>query len=117
MGGLDWWRRRLTDTKHLFIVFENRKNRNALTQETMRHRFAFAQAKNPNARMLRVAMNTKIPVGHGLTVTSDKPAFLAVDIKKGTFREHKGKLSNLELDKFVRQVENGKLNVVRKLQP
>lgn len=83
----------------------------------MRHRLAYAQAKNPKAAILNVNVMTKVPVGHSLTVTSDKPAFLAVDMKNMTFREHKGKLSQIELDKFVRQVQNGKLNVVRKLKP
>ena len=99
------------------MVFENTKEKNALKKETMRHRLAYAQAKNPKASIINVNVMTKVPVSHSLTVTSDKPAFLVVNIDKKTYREHKGALSQIELDKFVRQVGNGKLNVVRKLEP
>ena len=81
----------------------------------MRHRLAFAQAKNPKANIVSADVMSKVSVGHNLSVTSDKPTFMAIDTTKGTFREHKGKLTNTELDKFVRQVESGHLNMVRKL--
>lgn len=105
------------EAKHLFIVFENRENKNALALETQRHRLALTQAKNPKAAIIRSLVMQKVSVGHQLSVTSDKPAYLAVDLAKGTFREHKGKLGIKDLDKFVKQVENGTLNVVRKLRP
>ena len=99
------------------MVFEDSTQKNALALETQRHRLATAQAKNPKARIINSQLMGKVPVGHSLSVTSDKPAFLAVDLAKGTFREHKGKLGIKDLDKFVKLVENGTLNVVRKLEP
>lgn len=113
--------RRLTsktspNAKHLFIVFENSIQKNALALETQRHRLRYAQAKNPKAAIIRSLVMGKVSVGHALNVTSDRPAYLAVDLVKGTFREHKGKLGLKDLDKFVKLVENGTLNVVRKLR-
>ena len=100
----------------LFVVFEQQqKKKNLLVKETSRHRLAYAQAKNPKANIIRADVMAKVAVGHNMSVTSDKPTFMAIDTAKGTFREHKGKLTNTELNKFVRQVQSGHLNVVRKL--
>ena len=81
----------------------------------MRHRLAYAQAKNPKANIVIADIMTKVSVGHNLKVTSDRPTFMTIDTVKGTFHEQKGKLTNTELDKFIRQVESGHLNIVRKL--
>ena len=64
---------------------------------------------------MSVEVGTSVRTQHGLKVSSDVPAFMAVDSQQNTFRLHKGKLTRTELDKFVRQVESGTLNVVRKL--
>ena len=101
----------------LFVVFEDDKQKkNLLAQETSRHRLAYAQAKNPRSMIVSADVMAQVSVGHSLKVTSDRPTYMAIDTMKGTFREHKGKLSNVELDKFVREVESGHLNIVRKLQ-
>ena len=99
----------------LFVVFEDQKNKNALTQETMRHRLAYVQAKNSKLQIVRRDLNSVVRVGRELYLTSDQPKFVVVDFQKGTFREHKGKMSQIDLDKFVRQVQSHKLNIVRKL--
>lgn len=105
------------DSRILFVVFEDAaQKKNLLSRETLRHRLAYAQAKNPKAMIVSADIMSRVQVGHNLSVTSDKPTFMAINLKNGTFREHKGKLTNVELDKFVRQVESGHLNIVRKLQ-
>ena len=105
------------DSRILFVVFEDEaQKKNLLSRETFRHRLAYAQAKNPKANIVSAEIMSRVQVGHNLSVTSDKPTFMAINLQKGTFREHKGKLTNVELDKFVRQVESGHLNIVRKLQ-
>ena len=99
----------------MFVVFEDQKNKNALTQETMRHRLAYAHAKNSKLQIIRRDLNSTVQVGRELYLTSDQPKFVVVDLQKGTFREHKGKMSQIDLDKFVKNVESRKLNIVRKL--
>ena len=97
-------------------MFEEAQKKNLLAKETLRHRLAYAQAKNPKAMIVSADVMSHVTVGHNLKVTSDKPTFMAINLQNGTYREHKGKLTNIELDKFVRQVESGHLNIVHKLQ-
>ena len=89
-------------SRALFIVFEKQEQKNLLLKENIRHRLAYAQAKHPRSMIIRANVMSAVPVSHGMTVTSDKSTFMAIDLDKKTFREHKGKLSQIELDKFVR---------------
>ena len=98
----------------LFIVFENQWDQNDLAKEMMRHRLTYTQIKNPGSIIISVNIMSRVSAGNDMTITSDKPTLIAMNLEKGTFREHRGNLSSIEMDKFVRQVESGQLNVVRK---